>query len=80
MHRTLTLDYAIVISGEILLKLDSGDEKIIRAGEVVVQKGVNHQWINHSGQVCRMMCVMVASEKVMLEDGTAMEESVFGKK
>jgi quercetin dioxygenase-like cupin family protein len=80
MHRTLTLDYAIVMSGEITLKLDGGEEKIVRAGEVIVQKGVNHQWINHSDQVCRMMCVMIASEKVVLEDGTVMEETIFGKK
>ena len=75
MHRTVTLDYAIVMSGEIVLKLETGEEKLIRAGEVVVQKGVNHQWINRSDTTCRMMCVMVASNKVVLDDGSVLDEA-----
>jgi quercetin dioxygenase-like cupin family protein len=79
MHRTLTLDYAAVISGEIVLRLDGGEEKTVRAGEFIVQKGVNHEWINRSKEVCRMVAVMVASEKIVLGDGTVLEETVFKK-
>ena len=81
MHRTLTLDYAVVISGEIVLRLDGGEEKIIKAGEFIVQRGVNHEWINRSEwEVCRIVSVMVGSEKIVLEDGRVLEETVFGKK
>jgi quercetin dioxygenase-like cupin family protein len=80
MHRTLSLDYAAVISGEIVLLLDGGEEKTIRAGEYIVQRGVNHSWINRSEAVCRIMCVMVGAEKIVLEDGTELGETVFNKK
>lgn len=79
MHRTLSLDYAAVISGEIVLRLDGGEEKTVRAGEFIVQRGVNHEWINRSQDVCRMVVVMVASEKIVLGDGTVLEETVFKK-
>ncbi|KAI0109830.1 hypothetical protein F4814DRAFT_424713 [Daldinia grandis] len=42
MHHTLSLDYCAVLSGEIALGLDGGEERTIKAGEVVVQQGVNH--------------------------------------
>lgn len=79
MHRTLTVDYVAVISGEIVLRLDGGEEKTVKAGEFIVQRGVNHEWINRSGEVCRIVVVMVASEKVVLENGKVMEETVFKK-
>jgi quercetin dioxygenase-like cupin family protein len=76
MHRTISLDYAVVISGQIVLKLDGGDERTVVAGESIVQRGTNHQWINRTDQVCRMAFVMVAAEKVVLENGTVLEEIV----
>ena len=79
MHRTLSLDYIAVISGEIVLRLDGGEEKTIRAGEFIVQRGVNHEWINRSEDVCRVMVVMVGSEKIVLEDGRELGETVLKK-
>ena len=81
MHRTTSVDYGYVISGEIVLSLDSGEKKTIRAGEFVLQRGVNHEWINPSPEVpCRMIFVMVGAEKIVLEDGKVLEETVFGGK
>jgi len=77
MHRTLSLDYAVVLSGEIVLTLDSGEEKTVRAGDFIVQQGVNHEWHNRSADPCRLLCVMVGAEKVTLKDGTQLEETVF---
>ena len=79
MHRTLSCDYIAVMSGEIVLRLDSGEERTLRAGEFVVQRGVNHEWINRSSEVCRMMVVMVGAEKIVLDDGTELGETVFKK-
>ena len=53
MHRTRTLDYAMVISGEIVLHL-SDSEVVLGPGEVVVQRGTDHAWENRSDAVTRM--------------------------
>jgi hypothetical protein len=79
MHRTLSMDYAVVLTGEIVLRLDNGDEKTVRAGEYVIQGGVNHQWINRTDETCRTMFVTVGAEKVKLADGTELEETVLKK-
>ena len=79
MHRTLSCDYGAVMSGEIVLRLDSGEETTVRAGEFMVQRGANHEWINRSEEVCRIVVVMVASEKIVTEDGKVLGETVFKK-
>ncbi|KAH8680645.1 hypothetical protein BX600DRAFT_444848 [Xylariales sp. PMI_506] len=80
MHRTLTRDYCVVMSGEITLLLDGGDERTVRAGEYIVQGGANHSWENRGTEVCRIAFVMVSAEKVRLENGEVFEESVLFKK
>ena len=80
MHRTLSLDYCAVISGEIVLVLDGGEEKTVRAGEFVVQRGANHAWANRTEEICRIAVVMVASEKVVLEDGKELDDKDVVKK
>ncbi len=58
MHRTETIDYGIVLEGELTLVLDRG-ETTVRAGDIVVQQGTNHAWANRSGQRCRVAFVLV---------------------
>ena len=53
MHRTRTVDYVVVIKGEIVLVLDDS-EVTLRAGDVVVQRGTDHAWENRSSQPARM--------------------------
>src|ERR1700722_1934774 len=53
MHRTRTLDYVVVIKGEIVLLLDDS-EVTLRTGDVVVQRGTDHAWENRSSQPARM--------------------------
>jgi hypothetical protein len=53
MHRTRTLDYVVVIEGEVVLLLDDS-ETILGKGDVVVQRGTNHAWENRSDAVVRM--------------------------
>ena len=52
MHRTQTLDYVVVIEGELVLLLDDS-EVTLRQGDVVVQRGTDHAWENRSDQVAR---------------------------
>lgn len=58
MHRTESIDYGIVIDGEMTLVLDDG-EVLLKRGSVVVQRGTNHAWANRSGRPCRMLFVLV---------------------
>lgn len=58
MHKTKTVDYGIVLEGEITLVVDRG-ETTIKAGDVVIQNGTNHAWANRSGEICRMAFVLI---------------------
>ena len=61
MHRTRTLDYAVVIEGEIVLVL-SDSEVVLGPGEVVVQRGTDHAWENRTDTVTRMAFFHVAGQ------------------
>jgi mannose-6-phosphate isomerase-like protein (cupin superfamily) len=58
MHRTATIDYGIVLEGEMTLILDNG-EATIKAGDIVIQRGTNHAWANRSDKTCRMAFVLI---------------------
>lgn len=62
IHRTRTLDYVIVLEGEIDLLLDEGEIRL-SAGDVVVQRGTNHAWINRGKVVCRLGMVFIDAEE-----------------
>ena len=61
MHRTRTLDYVVVIEGEIVLVLDDS-EVVLGPGEVVVQRGTDHAWENRTDKIARMAFVHIAGE------------------
>ena len=63
MHTTDTVDYAIVLSGEIWLELDDGAVKLVKAGDVVVQHGTRHAWRNRSEQVVRVAFMMTGASR-----------------
>ena len=46
MHRTVSLDYGVVLEGEVELVLDSGETRLMKRGDVSVQRGTNHAWRN----------------------------------
>jgi mannose-6-phosphate isomerase-like protein (cupin superfamily) len=58
MHRTESIDYGVVIEGEMTLMLDDS-EVLLKPGSVVVQRGTNHAWANRSGKPCRMLFVLI---------------------
>jgi mannose-6-phosphate isomerase-like protein (cupin superfamily) len=57
-HTTPTLDYAIVLDGEIYALMDDG-ETLMRAGDVLVQRATHHSWSNRSARPCRMAFVLI---------------------
>jgi naringenin degradation protein FdeH len=58
MHRTKSIDYAIVLKGEIDMLLDEG-EVHVRAGDVLIQRGTNHAWVNRGNEPCRIVFVLI---------------------
>jgi len=59
MHRTETVDYGILLEGELWLLLDDGSETRLGVGDVVVQRGTDHAWENRTEQVVRVAFVLV---------------------
>ncbi len=58
MHRTKSIDYAVVISGELDMLLDDS-EVHLKAGHVLVQQGTNHAWVNRGKETCRIAFVLI---------------------
>jgi quercetin dioxygenase-like cupin family protein len=73
MHRTNSIDYGIVLEGEIELELDDGAKKTIRQGGIIVQRGTNHLWRNTSDRVCRIAFVLIEAP-AYLHDGVPLPE------
>ena len=48
MHRTVSLDYGIVLEGEVELILDSGEKRVMKPGDIAIQRGTAHAWRNTS--------------------------------
>ena len=58
MHRTKSIDYAVIMSGEIDMLLDDS-EIHLKAGDVLVQQGTNHAWVNRGTETCRIAFVLI---------------------
>ena len=69
MHRTISCDFGVVLEGEVALVLDSGEEKVLKRGDVAVQRGTNHAWRNVSpdGSWARMLFVLQHAHPVYVE-------------
>lgn len=61
MHLTQTIDYAIVLHGEIVAILDE-DETVMRAGDILIQRGTNHAWANRSAAMARVAFVLIDAQ------------------
>lgn len=62
MHRTKTIDYMVVLSGEIDMRMEDSSEVHLKSGDVVVQRGVVHGWINRGNQPCRFAVIMIGAK------------------
>ncbi len=63
MHRTKSIDYAIVVEGEIDMLLDDS-EVHLKAGDILVQQGTNHAWINRGKAPCRIAFVLIDAKEL----------------
>lgn len=71
MHRTESLDYGVVMEGEVEMVLDEGVTRVMRRGDIAVQRGTNHGWRNRSGtEWARMFFVLQGAEKVEVGERT----------
>ena len=61
MHRTETIDYAIVLAGEIDMEMDKSTVKL-KAGDVVIQRGTNHSWVNRGTEPARIAFVLIDAQ------------------
>lgn len=86
MHRTVSLDYGVVLEGEVELVLDSGETRLLRKGDVAVQRGTNHAWRNatpdqvsengeRQGQWARVLFVLMAAQEIEVEGSGKLGES-----
>ncbi|HEY5608375.1 MAG TPA: cupin domain-containing protein [Alphaproteobacteria bacterium] len=58
IHRTDSIDYVVILDGEMDMLVDEG-EVHVKAGEVIIQRGTNHAWVNRSGKPCRIAIVLI---------------------
>lgn len=62
-HTTDSVDFGVVVAGEVVLELDAGDEVTLRAGDVYVQNGTRHAWRNRTTEPCTIVAVLVGAAR-----------------
>ncbi|KAI9739347.1 MAG: hypothetical protein M1834_007560 [Cirrosporium novae-zelandiae] len=67
LHRTISLDFGVILKGEAVLELDDGTETVMKEGDVAVQRATYHGWHNRSTEPVRIMFVLVPAQKVRVE-------------
>ena len=63
MHRTDTVDFNLIVSGEVWLELDDGAEVLLGAGDCVLQNGARHRWRNPSSEPCVMAVAQIGAAR-----------------
>ena len=66
-HRSDSIDYAVVISGEIQMELDDGIVVILKVGDVLIQRGTIHNWVNKGPEACILAAVLISAKPVHIE-------------
>ena len=66
MHRTTSLDFGVVLKGELVLELDDGVEKVLTEHSVIVQRGTIHAWHNRTAEVARLAFVVLPAETAVI--------------
>jgi quercetin dioxygenase-like cupin family protein len=72
-HRTNSIDYGIVLEGEVELELEDGRKKTVGKHGVIIQRGTNHLWRNTSDRICRIAFILIEAP-AYLHQGQPLEE------
>ncbi|KAJ7250113.1 hypothetical protein B0H12DRAFT_1120828 [Mycena haematopus] len=75
LHRTVTLDYAVVFRGSITLELEEGERVTLNEGDTVIQRGTIHTWRNETTEWAKVYFVMLGAKPIEVEGLTLKEES-----
>jgi quercetin dioxygenase-like cupin family protein len=59
MHKTDSVDYIVLVRGEVDMLLDAGEVRALKPGDVVVQRGTNHAWVNHGSEPALLVAVLI---------------------
>ncbi|KAJ5652634.1 hypothetical protein N7507_010060 [Penicillium longicatenatum] len=88
MHRTVSLDYGVVLEGEVELILDNGETRLLKRGDIAVQRGTNHAWKNVTADIevdgkkvgawARMLYVLSPCEPIRVNEKVRLGEEVDG--
>ncbi len=73
MHRTNSIDYGIVLSGEIELELDDGAKRTVREGGIIIQRGTSHLWRNTTDKPVRIAFILIEAP-AYVHEGKALAE------
>ena len=68
VHRTDPIDYIVVMKGEIDMELETGEEVHLKAGDVMVQRGTVHNWINRGTEPCLLAVILIHANSVVAGD------------
>jgi quercetin dioxygenase-like cupin family protein len=74
MHRTNSIDYGIVLEGEIELELDDGAKRTVHQGGIIVQRGTIHLWRNTTDQVCRIAFILIEAPAYVHQGQSLVED------
>lgn len=78
MHTTASIDYVLVVTGEVTLELDDGEQTVLRAGDTVVQNGTRHAWRNHGTESCTIVGIAIGADRITTTEAT--EEAADGRR
>ena len=86
MHTTDSIDYVLVVTGEVTLELDDGEQTVLRAGDTVVQNGTRHAWRNHGTESCTIVGIAIGADRTrpartgIITTTEATEEAADGRR
>ncbi|KAJ5219697.1 hypothetical protein N7468_008901 [Penicillium chermesinum] len=78
MHRTLSLDFFVVLTGTVGLVTDGGAEKIFKPHDVMLCRGTNHEWVNRGGDPASIFGVVIPSQEIVTENGVRLAKTEAG--
>jgi quercetin dioxygenase-like cupin family protein len=79
LHRTISLDYIVLIKGSVVLTLDDGSKTICNEGDVVVQQGTMHRWDNETDEWVRMIALLTVARPPVVGGKTLAEDTASMK-